>query len=52
MLDKSKPYGTKRGTCAACGAVMWRGSTSLPQGEAMCRPCRKIRREARLPRHG
>lgn len=26
--------------CALCGAMMWRGRTSLPAGEALCRPCR------------
>lgn len=26
--------------CAGCGALMWRGTTSLPEGLAMCRPCR------------
>lgn len=41
MLDKSKPYGTKAGTCASCGMAMWRGSTSLPEGQARCLPCRR-----------
>jgi len=27
--------------CASCGSLMWRGTTSLPPGEAMCRPCRR-----------
>lgn len=36
-----QPYGKKRGTCASCGKVMWRGSTSLPDGEAKCLPCRR-----------
>lgn len=30
--------------CAGdCGKLLWRGSTSLPEGEAMCRPCRAAR---------
>lgn len=39
-----RPYGQKSGTCAGCHKAMWRGSTSRPQGEAMCRPCRAHRR--------
>lgn len=31
----------KMGTCADCGRPMHRGTTSLPDGEARCRPCRK-----------
>lgn len=27
--------------CAVCGKMMWRGTTSLPEGEAKCRPCRR-----------
>lgn len=27
--------------CAHCGKLMWRGSTSLPAGAAMCQPCRR-----------
>lgn len=27
-------------TCRACGSPMWIGTGSLPQGQAMCRPCR------------
>lgn len=29
--------------CADCGELMWRGTTSLPEGAATCRPCRKER---------
>lgn len=39
------PYGEKRGTCAGCGEVMWRGSTSQPEGQAMCRACRAAKPE-------
>ena len=28
--------------CAGCGALLWRGSKSLPDGEAKCRPCRRL----------
>lgn len=41
-----QPYGQKSGTCAGCGKAMWRGSTSRPPGEAMCRPCRAGRRRS------
>lgn len=27
--------------CAHCGTLMWRSHSSLPEGEAMCRPCRR-----------
>ena len=27
--------------CAGCGKLLWRGTTSLPEGEAMCNPCRR-----------
>jgi hypothetical protein len=30
-------------TCADCGAVMKRKTWSLPQGEARCHPCRRVR---------
>lgn len=30
--------------CAACGKLMWRGSTSLPEGQARCQPCRAAAR--------
>lgn len=26
--------------CAKCGKLLWRSTTSRPEGEAMCRPCR------------
>ena len=26
--------------CAQCGRLLWRGRTSLPEGQATCRPCR------------
>lgn len=34
--------------CSTCGRMMWRGRTSLPEGEATCRPCRKVARVALL----
>lgn len=42
MKDESQPYGVKRGTCATCEQPMWRSSSSLPQGVARCRPCRRL----------
>lgn len=27
--------------CADCGELMWSGATSLPEGQARCRPCRR-----------
>ena len=27
--------------CATCGNLMWRGRTSLPEGQARCHPCRR-----------
>jgi endogenous inhibitor of DNA gyrase (YacG/DUF329 family) len=27
--------------CADCGQMMWRSRTSLPEGQAKCRPCRR-----------
>jgi len=27
--------------CAGCGELMWRGTTSLPAGQARCLPCRR-----------
>lgn len=27
--------------CARCGTLMWRGRTSLPEGQAVCRSCRR-----------
>jgi hypothetical protein len=29
--------------CADCGGLMWQGSSSLPEGSARCRPCRRAR---------
>jgi 5-methylcytosine-specific restriction endonuclease McrA len=29
--------------CSQCGELMWRGSTSLPAGQARCHPCRRAR---------
>jgi hypothetical protein len=38
---KAQPRGDLR--CCNCAGMMWAGSTSLPQGEAMCLPCRRSR---------
>ena len=38
----------KMGTCADCGRPMHRGTTSLPQGEARCRECRKANPQPRV----
>jgi 5-methylcytosine-specific restriction endonuclease McrA len=27
--------------CSLCGEMMWRGTGSLPEGQAMCQPCRR-----------
>jgi hypothetical protein len=27
--------------CARCGSLMWRGTSSLPPGQSVCRPCRQ-----------
>lgn len=38
--------------CAVCGKIMWRGTTSLPEGQAKCLPCRRAsstRRREPLP---
>ena len=35
------PSGSKRLTCASCGTAIWKGTGSLRQGEATCRPCRR-----------
>lgn len=35
-------------TCAGCDKRIWKGSTSLPQGEATCRPCRKANVAGRM----
>jgi len=29
--------------CADCGKAMWRSASSLPDGEARCHPCRRLR---------
>lgn len=28
--------------CAVCGHPMWRGTKSLPEGQAICHPCRRV----------
>lgn len=33
--------------CADCGKLMWRGTTSLPEGQARCQPCRRLRGASR-----
>ena len=30
--------------CSSCGRLMWRGTGSLPPGQAMCLPCRRSRK--------
>lgn len=36
--------------CAGlCGRKIWAGTGSLPPGEAMCRACRRVRRESNVP---
>ena len=36
--------------CAGlCGRKIWAGTGSLPPGEAMCRECRRVRRESNVP---
>lgn len=30
--------------CAGCGTLLWRSTSSLPAGQAMCRECRAARR--------
>lgn len=35
---------TRTMSCAICQRPMWKSRTSLPQGEAMCRPCRRVRK--------
>lgn len=35
--------------CARCGKLLWRGSTSLPEGQATCRACRNVQRETPRP---
>lgn len=36
--------------CAGCGALMWRGTGTLPEGQARCRSCRS--QDLREVRHG
>lgn len=33
--------------CARCGELMWRGRGSLPEGQAVCRPCRRLKPKPR-----
>ena len=36
--------------CAGlCGRLIWAGTGSLPEGRAMCRACRRLRRESDMP---
>ena len=35
--------------CSACGKLLWSGSTSLPEGERTCRPCRRVRSPVQGP---
>ena len=44
--DRRRAYDAVRKnlTCCLCGSNMPWGKSSLPQGEAMCRPCRSIAR--------
>lgn len=35
--------------CVDCGEMMWRGTGSLPAGQAMCRKCRADRRSRLMP---
>lgn len=35
--------------CAVCGRMLWRGRTSLPEGQATCRPCRAARPKQARP---
>lgn len=36
--------------CAACGTLLWSGTTSLPPGERTCQPCRRARPKPPPPR--
>lgn len=38
--------------CADCGELMWRSTSSLPEGQARCRPCRRKRPPAKRARPG
>lgn len=40
--------GSRTLPCAGCGVLLWRGRTSLPEGEATCQPCRRVRSDAFL----
>ena len=36
--------------CAGlCGRKIWAGTGSLPEGQAMCRECRRVKRESGVP---
>lgn len=35
--------------CAGCGTLLWRSATSLPEGEATCRGCRRKRQQVEPP---
>lgn len=39
-------------TCAVCAGPMWKGKGTLPQGQAVCRPCRRIQSQPYGPRGG
>lgn len=39
---RPRPSGTPSGTCCRCGKPVWLSRTSLPQGRAKCRPCRRL----------
>lgn len=36
-------------SCADCGEMMWRGSNTLPQGQATCLSCRRARNPKKPP---
>lgn len=38
-------------TCAKCARPMWASSSSLPQGEATCHPCRRAANPPRVSDH-
>lgn len=38
--------------CADCGKLLWRDKTSLPAGQARCRPCRRSIPISPASRHG
>lgn len=37
--------------CSSCGELMWRGSTSRPEGLAVCQPCRRALPTYRIAKH-